>query len=81
MRAARKSSTGGNAKKMGSITSIASVESQEDWELLGLAPPLDEDTRTYLKRLRKAAPNAKIALPDGFYDSDDEEAANTRERL
>ena len=40
--------------------------------------PLDEETRTYLKRMRRANPNALLALPEGFYDTDDEEESREK---
>ena len=47
---------------------------EREWLIqMGFETTLDEDTRHYLKRLRHDNPQAKIALPDGFYDSDEEE--------
>lgn len=45
------------------------------------APLLDEETRTYLKRLRRANPDAKVTLPEGFYDTDDEEEEKMKAML
>ena len=36
---------------------------------------IDEETRHYLKRVIAANPNAQIALPNGYYDTDEDEAA------
>ena len=54
--------------------------SQEmDWlKKMGYDMPLDDETRHYLKRMRKDNPGARIELPEGFYDSDEEEEIRKR---
>jgi len=42
---------------------------------------LDDATRTYLKRLRLVNPKAIVTLPDGFYDTDEEDAAKDKARM
>ena len=41
---------------------------------------MDPDQRIYLKRLRQTEPKANIALPDGYYETDEDEAAH-KERV
>lgn len=41
---------------------------------------MDPDQRIYLKRLRQTEPGANIALPDGYYETDEDEAAH-KERV
>lgn len=40
---------------------------------------LDDATRTYLKRLKRSNPHADVALPEGYYDTDEE--VEKRERI
>ena len=42
---------------------------------MGIQQPMDNNQRNYLKRVRAANPQAKVVLPEGFYDSDEEEEA------
>ena len=42
---------------------------------MGIQQPMDNNQRNYLKRVRAANPQAKVILPEGFYDSDEEEEA------
>ena len=50
-----------------------------DWlEDLGFPEKLDDDTRQYLKRLKVTYPEASICIPEGYYDSDEEEARNKK---
>ena len=42
---------------------------------------MDTIERNYLKRVIAANPKAKIVLPEGFYDSDEEEQARERKLI
>ena len=42
---------------------------------------MDTIERNYLKRVRAANPQAKVVLPEGFYDSDEEELARERKLI
>ena len=41
---------------------------------------INEDERKYLSRLRKACPDAKINLPEGYFDTDDEEVESQEKK-
>ena len=42
---------------------------------------MDTIERNYLKRVIATNPKAKVVLPEGFYDSDEEEAAIERKKI
>lgn len=65
----------------GESKSKVKVEGTIDFREQNNAPRLDEETRIYLKRLRRANPDAKVTLPEGFYDTDDEEEERKRQMV
>ena len=66
-------------QKLGAVAPKEPANDGLDWlEDLGFPEKLDDDTRQYLKRLKVTYPEASICIPEGYYDSDEEEERNKK---